>query len=324
MCYSAHVRLRITLQTSCVALSAFASGCGERPSTTTASADTLGAASGASTTKGSDDSSSAPVSGEMTTSAMSSSSSSGSGSSSSDGSTVGGSTGSGDCEDLEGQSCTVWVQDCPEGEKCIPYAPCDGGGWTSELCIPVAKNPAKLGETCSVVGSYGGVDNCDRGLFCWKAYSQQSGVCVPLCMGSGDSYFCEIPERACVLNSGDSILGWCLERCDPLLIACSTSGELCVFQHTAQDFVCWPPGAGMGQHHEPCYDIAACAPGFVCLDSGAAEECDPNAQGCCEPYCDLNLPDAQCPGVNQQCLPLFEAGMAPSGDEDVGVCRLPA
>lgn len=26
------------------------------------------------------------------------------------------------CVDLEGQACSVWGQDCPEGQKCVPYA----------------------------------------------------------------------------------------------------------------------------------------------------------------------------------------------------------
>lgn len=45
---------------------------------------------------------------------------------------------------------------------------------------------------------------------------------------------------------------------------------------------------------------------------------------CCTEYCDLSDPAgyAQCSGQGegQTCQPFFEAGMVPTGFEDVGIC----
>jgi hypothetical protein len=68
--------------------------------------------------------------------------------------------------------------------------------------------------------------------------------------------------------------------------------------------------------------VNTCDPGLLCLNSSAAEECDPDGVGCCEPFCDVTLPNS-CPGVGQVCNFYYEEGMAPPGYEKVGYCAVP-
>lgn len=227
------------------------------------------------------------------------------------------------CMDLEGQPCSVWNQNCPEGQKCAPYAECGAPYWTTAICIPIMENPAQPGDPCFAVGEIGGIDNCDMGSYCWHRNERGTGTCVLLCKGSGEAPYCEDPESACVVDSGESTLGWCLSRCDPLKDDCAHPQENCVPQ--VSDFVCWPILPDPGQPvHGTCMQIEACEKGLVCIASNSALECDQDALGCCEPYCDLTVPDpnAQCPSVGQACVPFFE-GSPPPGDEDVGVCAIP-
>jgi len=220
------------------------------------------------------------------------------------------------CIGSVGEDCTVWEQDCPEGQKCAPVPDCDLGWWTAEKCIPIVQNPAKLGEDCISHG--GGVDNCIKGAFCWYL----TGTCVPLCRDQ-DSPVCDDPELQCVLDSGASTLGWCLAACDPLIDSCPRSDENCAYLTSAENFFCRPisppEGEEPGAVHSSCVYDEACGKGLACINNPpAAEECDPNASSCCEPYCDLTDPDpgVQCPGVGQQCIPF-------SSQEDVGVCAVP-
>ena len=65
----------------------------------------------------------------------------------------------------------------------------------------------------------------------------------------------------------------------------------------------------------------ACEPGLMCMTSALPIECDPDA-GCCLPLCDLSAPNA-CPGADLVCSAWYEEAMAPPGNENVGVCRMP-
>jgi len=74
---------------------------------------------------------------------------------------------------------------------------------------------------------------------------------------------------------------------------------------------------------DPCEFANACDKGLLCLNPTAAEECDPNAGGCCLPFCDLGKPELMCPGVGQSCVSLYEAGMAPPEYAHIGICVIP-
>lgn len=236
---------------------------------------------------------------------------------------AGGST-EGACTDIVGEECKVWLQNCPVNEKCVQYAECGADLWTKEMCVPVMENPAGPGEECFVVGNpVGGLDNCEKGAVCWAVDETNTGYCVSICEGTPDNSLCADPETRCVVDSGASTVGWCLEKCDPIAVDCSRSDELCIFKETAQDFVCmplWPNVGGKVQLHEACGHAEECAQGLLCLGKVAAVECDQSAEkfGCCEPFCNLQEPN-QCPGAGQQCIP-FHEGEPPLGQEHVGIC----
>jgi hypothetical protein len=223
-----------------------------------------------------------------------------------------------DCE------CDVFAQDCPEGQKCSAYADDGGGSWNAAKCVPVMENPKQPGEPCTAEGGgLSGIDDCEKGAMCWDVDAENMGVCVAQCQGTWEDGFCEDPDNYCQ-SYADGVLILCFYACDPLAQDCDPS-DVCIFNGSG-NFQCVLDASGdEGQQHDPCMFANSCDPGLICLDATAADECDPMASGCCEPYCDLDDPDAdmKCGGVGQVCNPYFEMGMAPPGHEDVGFCAVP-
>ena len=218
--------------------------------------------------------------------------------------------------------CDIWLDDCPEGQKCMPVALDGATFWDGHRCVPVVADPAAPGDPCTVLGTgFDGLDTCDRRAMCWYTDPDtKMGTCLAMCSGSLDAPFCD-PGSFCALSS-DPVLILCVPNCDPLVPDCP-NGDLCI--NNPQDptgFVCVLDASGdEGQIFDPCEFANACDPGLLCLLPELAAECDPQALGCCLPFCDLSLPNA-CPGQGQQCLPWFEQGQAPPGYENVGVCGL--
>ena len=51
---------------------------------------------------------------------------------------------------------------------------------------------------------------------------------------------------------------------------------------------------------------------------------DCQGSGCCTPFCEVMLGDAQCDAVpGTSCVPFWEEGLAPEGYEHIGVCVVP-
>lgn len=217
--------------------------------------------------------------------------------------------------------CSVWDQDCPRGQKCVPYSGDGDGVWESERCVAIAADPGQPGEPCSYEKSVAaGLDTCDLGAVCWHVLAGSlEGTCVAMCKGAGGDPICDDPTTVCA-SSNEGVLNLCLPACDPLALDCAAD-ELCV--SIGGNFVCTQDVSGEeGQVFDPCVFVNDCDPGLFCADPMAASECDVQAIGCCLPLCDLDLP-ANCPGALQECLPWFEPGEAPPGHEDVGACALP-
>ncbi|WP_434424271.1 hypothetical protein [Nannocystis pusilla] len=209
------------------------------------------------------------------------------------------------------KECDPWVQDCPIGQKCRPFS---SAGVGSLHCVPVAESPEQAGDPCAVQGNGPEqTDNCDVGLLCWE------GSCVAQCTGSPDAPACDDPGTGCLIGN-DETLTLCLPSCDPLAQDCE-GGQLCLSIGNDLAFVCVPPGSGGGQEFDVCEFKNSCEPGLACLDSGGATECGGRGFECCLKFCDVTMPT--CTGAGAECVPWFEAGMAPAGLEDVGVCRLP-
>lgn len=217
--------------------------------------------------------------------------------------------------------CDLAVQDCPAGQKCAPFAGTGSGEPDSTQCVPVARDPDKPGEPCTVEGSpFSGIDSCDGGSVCWNVDPDTlAGRCVALCDQARAEPCAD--DHACVAIT--ALLDVCAPHCDPLAPACQAD-EVCILDPDGDSaqFVCIHQAVGDGgAAFQPCEFLNACGLGLACIEPDAAVECDESAPGCCLPFCDLGQPD--CAGEGAQCVAWFEPGQAPPGLADVGVCRLP-
>ncbi|MEZ4451616.1 MAG: ribulose phosphate epimerase [Nannocystaceae bacterium] len=232
-----------------------------------------------------------------------------------------------DCNDagiIDG-GCDPWSQDCPEGEKCNAWANNGGNSWNADKCVPLEDEPKAPGDICTVQGSgVSGLDDCDKGAMCWNVDAETSqGYCVAFCEGDEEKCTAD-PESCCesgfsctIANMGSLIL--CLQACDPIVQDCLGQGEVC---YPVNDgFQCAPDTGGeMGAIGEPCEFINVCDPGTFCGNTGAFPGCDPNAGGCCIPFCELDAPD--CP-AETECQPWYDPMTVPPGYENLGACVIP-
>ncbi|MFN3185745.1 MAG: ribulose phosphate epimerase [Nannocystaceae bacterium] len=216
--------------------------------------------------------------------------------------------------------CDVWQQDCPEDEKCAPWANDGGNSWNATRCVPVDASPDAPGDPCTVEGSgVSGIDSCEAGVMCWDVDSETNeGTCVPLCVGDATTPTCADPGRTCTI-SGDGILNLCLQLCDPLEPMPCPEKDGCYPIYGG--FVCAPVASfDGGGTFEPCEYITACQPGLVCANPEAVGQCGDGLAGCCTPVCDVQAPNCPEPTV---CVPWYDDGGAPPGYEDVGACLVP-
>ncbi len=216
--------------------------------------------------------------------------------------------------------CDVFAQECPEGQKCAPYADDGGSTWNNTKCVDVAEDPAQVGEPC-VAEEFGldGIDDCDVGLFCWDVDDQNKGRCIALCGGSPETPVC--PDGTFCEISRSGTINLCLTTCDPLADdACPISDEVCIPNLDA--FLCVLDASGEeGQVNDPCAFANACDPGLYCISPENGAECDQARQGCCQPFCDVTKMNT-CAGAGQTCVAWYEQGMAPEGYEKVGICAI--
>ncbi|MCA9708051.1 MAG: ribulose phosphate epimerase [Myxococcales bacterium] len=213
--------------------------------------------------------------------------------------------------------CDMFAQDCPDGEKCMPWANDGGNAWNATRCSPVVDNPAQPGDMCTVEGSgVSGIDSCDLGSMCWDVDSEtNTGTCAPMCTGSEASPVCDDPDTTCI-NVNDGAIVLCLPLCDPLLQDCS-DGSACY--GIQESFTCVPDASGpMGLYGDPCEYINACDPGLFCADATLVPNCQGSA-GCCSEFCDLD--DPACSGAGQECVAWSDNPQP--GMELVGGCAIP-
>ncbi len=217
----------------------------------------------------------------------------------------------------DGGECDPWAQDCPAGQKCSAFADDGSTAWNSTKCVDVIGDPDLPGDACTVEGSgVSGIDSCDVGVMCWDVDpNTNQGVCVALCTGTAEAAVCEAGFSCAIAND---VLNLCLPDCDPLAQDCP-GDDLCL--PSDDHFLCvLDAGGEEGQAFDPCEFGNVCDKGLYCFDTEYASECDPSADGCCLPFCDLSAPE--CPGVGQECQAWFP-GAAPPGLENVGFCGLP-
>jgi hypothetical protein len=203
--------------------------------------------------------------------------------------------------------CDTWAQDCPDGEKCVPYAS-SGGTWDAHKCVPISGD-GQLGEPCVTDGKALAIDDCGFGLFCWGAIEtdgQLIGQCAAQCTGDADDPICG-PGTACVL--GPAVCGLI---CDPESQDCP--GALAC-SWTNSEFTCVASeGVALGQ---PCESFEHCEAGTICLVGEFLPDCA--GSSCCTDFCHLDEPECQHPQT--ECVSFFEEGVGWSTGP--GVCVLP-
>ena len=224
--------------------------------------------------------------------------------------------------------CDLFEQDCPRGEKCMPWGNAGDDDWTGTRCHPVVEAPAGVGETCHVQGwPTSGLDDCDFGSMCWNLDDDTlEGTCSPFCVGDESNPRCEDPRWECPISSNGALL-LCVFVCDPIAQDCP-AGQACY--PLQDDWACVVDASGAaGAYGDACAFINVCDPGLICLDSSTVPSGLPceGEPGCCTEVCDLDDPlgDQQCAGAGggQTCQAWYEEGAAPPGLEDVGACALP-
>ncbi len=237
------------------------------------------------------------------------------------GSFYGGPSPDGGTVDFE---CDMFAQDCPEGEKCMPWANDGGPLWNATRCSPVANAPGDPGDPCTVEGSpSSGLDDCDVAAVCFNVDPMTNeGVCVPTCGGNEAMPLCEDPDTDCMIDLDGSLV-LCMPTCDPVLQDCAM-GEGC-FPSWEDEFYCVRSNAPAATHGDTCEWNDQCGPGQVCISEGAFSAC--MGIGCCTTVCaldDLDA-DADCAALDpmQVCVPWYEEGAAPMGMENIGACSIP-
>lgn len=222
--------------------------------------------------------------------------------------------------------CDVWEDDCPDDEKCMPWANDGGNSWNATRCSPVSGDPGQVGDACTVEGSgVSGVDSCDARSMCYYVDGETNeGICVGFCDGSPMAPTCDNGFICTIVNDG--VLTLCRPECDPLLQDCEGSAA-CLQATGALGFTCIVDASGEGgQAGDPCEFINSCDPGLFCGTAETIPGC--KGTGCCTEFCDLTdegEPASVCSGQaqGQECLGWFADGEAPPGLEHVGVCALP-
>jgi hypothetical protein len=214
--------------------------------------------------------------------------------------------------DLPEAECDPFLQDCPEGEKCVPYA---GGSWNANGCVPILGD-GEPDDPCIYNRDF--TDDCGAESICFNVMDvadEQVGVCTEFCQGTADDPICPMDTSCLIANDGS--INLCLSTCDPLLQDCGP-GLACHWSELTTNFFCIiTSGIELG---EPCGFLNDCASGHACMLDELLPSCDGGA--CCASYCSVMAAEP-CAELGTECTSLFEEGMVPPGYEDVGVCILP-
>jgi hypothetical protein len=210
--------------------------------------------------------------------------------------------------------CDAFLQNCPTGQKCVPYSSDGSPFFTYEAykCVDIGGDQ-QPGESCISDGVATMNDDCALGGFCANVVADGDlllGECFGMCTGWPDDPSCP-PGQVCDLwGQGGPFV--CETPCDPLANDCKP-GTGC---HWWTGFDCLPTTDDIPVG-EPCAHTGQCTAGAFCADASVLPTCSDSS--CCVPHCNLLEPDcSELPGT--ECAPFFELGMAPSGFEHIGVC----
>jgi len=208
--------------------------------------------------------------------------------------------------------CQTIDDDCPEGQKCMPYNNDGGPTLNATKCVEVMGTGVH-GEPCQ--GDIPlGLDDCADGHMCWDVDPETLvGTCFAFCVGGWENPMCEPEKTKCLIGS-EGTLTLCLPICDLLLQDCPPD-EGCYLNPGNEQTFCAPTLApdAMGFAGDACNFYPDCQPGLACIDSWP--DCP---GGCCSPYCDLGDPVCA-PGT--ECVAAFQWPLPE--EEHVGVCSQP-
>ena len=240
-----------------------------------------------------------------------------------DGDTGTGSSSSGGGTAGLGEDCELEMQDCAEGLKCMPYSTDGSGWWNDTACFPIDPEHVELGEPCQWEGSsWSGHDDCGPAAVCWDIV-EEPGECKGLCQmevpGDWDTLFCEQEGTVPYIGCQDCFC-ICEQPCDPITQGCD-EGQACF--PTGDVFICGADASTDEVHGSPCEFINVCGPGLMCMNGDLVPGCE-GELGCCSTFCEVDQPNT-CPGaaMGEECVPWYEAGEAPEGYENLGICSLP-
>jgi hypothetical protein len=210
--------------------------------------------------------------------------------------------------------CDIFLQDCGNGQKCVPYGEA-GGTWAGTKCVDVLGDGIP-GDPCTFDGILGATDDCGAGSYCFEVQQvglMSIGVCTALCGGDPLSPICD-PGTSCLIANNDA-LALCVSDCDPLLQDCG-QGLGCHFADDSFSCLTIASDVPVG---EPCEASNDCSPGGVCTPGSLFPMC--GGDFCCASYCDVF--DPVCLNVGTECVAFYAMGQAPPGYESVGLCVLP-
>lgn len=205
-------------------------------------------------------------------------------------------------------SCDVWAQDCPRGEKCVPWnAGGDGPsmGCSESRCSELAPEPRAPGESCTADGGpWSGVDDCDVGSYCWNVDELTlEGVCVAQCIGSEASPLCADDELYCFMLQGTSVTA-CVPVCDPLAPMCPAGSTCALSGANDQAAACVSTTLDVPSGHgTPCDWRLGCGDGFACVEATTLSACDDSY--CCASLCDVDSPT--CAAEDPTCMQVRDA-----------------
>lgn len=217
--------------------------------------------------------------------------------------------------------CDIWAQDCPEGDKCSPWASDGGTRWNGTRCSPFDPDGGAPGDACVAEGSkVSGLDDCGHDSMCWNVdVDTNQGVCVAICSGSEANPTCLGDADLQCMIAYEGVIHVCLPQCDPLVQDCANGWECAPYD--GQGFFCVPDNSERGGAlGEGCDDFDDCNVGLHCAPPEQVPGCVDF--GCCAELCDLDQPepDTQCSGVDDgvQCIAWPDAVMP-----NLGACALP-
>ena len=172
-----------------------------------------------------------------------------------------------------GGECSFFLQDCNEGEKCVPWSQLPDLVPDEIRCCPVQQPMVEAGDICSVAGYLGScLDNCAPGTMCLDIDGDGEGVCQKMCEGSEEQPECPQQDDTCFIYYSGVPL--CFRTCDPLVQDCPAD-KGCYPDAIAEGgtgFLCMPTVGdnGLGDY---CWLLSACNPGMICATAHSSTNC---------------------------------------------------